>query len=493
MARAPARAELPNNGKISFEATRGGRNWEVCYTPKSTMLEVSRRAQPDYAPPTGKILIAKADTKGDWIETYPLNATRIGHGLFGPKYDVLKTIRFENLNLTHSEDWESAQWNLKRLTDGFVVSPEAGFGMDYELISIIDELEAADVSTLVVRNGPRKGLPILDARMLTIARVQFEEARRGVRAIHRRALDRAMAEKHRLAHNSFLTAADSSRFPEQPPPHETGAIIAAIRAGVENILPKREQEAALKAVAPLAREVAARKPAAVQALAREVELVTLEELIRRFEKLLAAGKAEASWQTFFKTYPFVLRLAFGHPIIAMGEQVSVGGGRFDGRGEKIADFVVSAALSGNLALVEIKTPGTDLLGAKPYREGVYAPSRDLAGSVTQVLDQRYQLQLDFAGKKVKSRAYELEAYAIQCLVIIGSDPKTDDEKKSFEMFRRDLRQVAVVTFDEMLLKLKTILEFLKSDLPVATAAVDDTADDQVEDEAATAAPAQLEC
>ena len=459
------RGDLPNNGIISFRTTDKRRKWEIHYSPKPSVIEDSRRYDPDHVPPKGKIILAKADTEGDWIETYPLNATRIGHGLFGPKYDILRTIRFENLNLMGAEDLESALWALKGLTDGFVISPEAGLGLKYELISLVEELETAGVTTLVVRNGPRKGLPTLVDGTLTIARVQFEEVRRGIKTIHRRALDKARDEKHRLAHNTLLTAVDATRFPEQPPSHEKGAIMAAIRAGVETILPHKDQVKALESVTPLAREVAARKPAAIQAFAREVELVTLDELIRRYESHLSKENAEAAWQAYFKAYPFVLRLAFGYPIIAMGDQISVGGGRFDGRGEKIADFAVAAAMSGNLALIEIKTPGASLFGATPYREGVYAPSRDLAGSVAQVLDQKYQLQLDFAGKKVKSRAYDLEAYAVQCLVIIGRDPKTDDEKKSFELFRRDLRQVSILTFDEMLLKLQTLREFLKSDLP----------------------------
>lgn len=436
------------------------------YTPKASAIEISRRAEPDYEPPRGKILLAKADTDGDWLETYPLNATRFGHGLFGPKYDVLRTIRFEKLNLMRAEDWESAQWTLKRLTDGFVVSPEAGLGVDYELISIVDELEQAGVSTLVIRGGPRAGLPVLSEGTLTIARVQFDEVRRAVRGIHRRALDRAMDEKHRIAHNALLSAADASNFPEQPPVHEKGAILAAIRAGVETVLSKKDREEALGAIAPLARAVAVRKPSVVQALAREVEMITLEQLILRFETLLAADKGEASWQTFFQTYPFALKLAFGYPIVALGDQVSVGGGRFDGKGEKITDFTASAALSGNLALVEIKTPDTKLLGAVEYRDSVYAPSRELSGSVNQVLDQRYRLQTEFATRRMNSRAWELEVYAVHCLVIIGRNPTTDDEKKSFELFRRDLRYVTVLTFDEMLLKLKTILDFLRSDLPV---------------------------
>lgn len=100
MARGPMRAELPDNGDISFQAADGGRKWEVYYKPKPEMVKRTRLEEPDRTVPSGKLLIAKADTTGGWIETYPLNASRVGHGLFGPKYDVLKTIRFENLSLS---------------------------------------------------------------------------------------------------------------------------------------------------------------------------------------------------------------------------------------------------------------------------------------------------------------------------------------------------------------------------------------------------------
>jgi hypothetical protein len=412
--------------------------------------------------------LAKGNAADGSLEVYPHNTTVVAHQLFGPKYRFLKAIRFENLTMVSATTIDDAQWVLDRLINGFVRTPAAGLGIDYELISIVDELEAAGVSQLVIKAGPRKGLPILDAAgTLTMAGVQFGELRRAVRAIHNKALAKAREEKRRTVHNTVLTAADPDRFPHQRPPYGKGAIIAAIRAGTEAGLTQADQGATLAAMAPVARQVVRQNPEAVQAVAREIELVSLEELIDRYEKLLGANGSEGSWQKFFRTYPFVLKLAFGYPIVAMGEQVSVGGGRFDGKGEKIADFTVKAALSGNLALVEIKTPSSRLLSSTPYRESLYAPSRELSGSVAQVLDQKYQLQTDFAGKKVKSRAWDVEAYAIQCLVVIGSNPKADDERKSFELFRRDLRQVVVITFDELLTKLKAILDFLKTDLPGA--------------------------
>jgi hypothetical protein len=469
MARNPnrmQRGELPNFGSPVFSSKAEGATWTIKFRPKPSAIEQAAQADDGFTLPSGPLLLAKGDGDEGTVEVYPHNTTAPTHNLFAPKYSVLKTIRFENLNMVSAASMEQAQWVLSRLIDGFVRTPAAGLGIDFELISIVEELEAAGVSKLIVRAGSRKGLPELDASgTLTIAGVQFEELRRAVRTIHNKALDKARHEKHRIIHNTVLTAVDQTRFPAKPPPYEKGSIIAAIRAGTEAGLAPRDQDATLAAIIPVARQIGRHKPETIQAVAREIELVSLEGLIDRYEKLLATNGSEDRWQTFFKTFPFILKLAFGYPIVAMGEQVSVGGGRFNGKGEKIADFTVMAALSGNLALVEIKKPSSPLLSSTPYREAVYAPSRELSGSIAQILDQKYQLQTDFAVKKVKSRSWDVEAYSVQCLVIIGSNPKSDNERKSFELFRRDLRQVFIITFDELLTKLKAILDFLKADLP----------------------------
>lgn len=39
-------------------------------------------------------------------------------------------------------------------------------------------------------------------------------------------------------------------------------------------------------------------------------------------------------------------------------------------------------------------------------------------------------------------------------------PDDEDEKKSFEMYRRNSKNVQITTFDELLLKLKQLHEFL---------------------------------
>lgn len=120
-------------------------------------------------------------------------------------------------------------------------------------------------------------------------------------------------------------------------------------------------------------------------------MVTLEQLITKFESLLANKQQEPLWQKFFQDNPFILSLAFGLPIIIFQGLVSMGGLKFDGKGEKIADFLYSNGRTDNITLIEIKTPATDLLGQK-YRGGIFSPSTKLVGPVNQILDQRYHLQ-----------------------------------------------------------------------------------------------------
>lgn len=169
---------------------------------------------------------------------------------------------------------------------------------------------------------------------------------------------------------------------------------------------------------------------------------------------------------------FILRLAFGVPVLLFQGQATVGGRSYRGLGDKRSDFLLRAASTGNLSIVEIKTPQADLLAKKEYRGGIYAPSQDLSGAVAQVLDQRWQLQRNNtqlrddherqANPDTPDKGPRPEAYAIQCVVIAGKSPREPNTKKSFELYRNGLAGVLVLTFDELLLKLETLLELLRN-------------------------------
>ena len=130
-------------------------------------------------------------------------------------------------------------------------------------------------------------------------------------------------------------------------------------------------------------------------------------------------------------------------------------------------------MTNNAAIVEIKTPTTRLLNEKAYRGGVFVPSRELAGGITQVLDQKQQLETAIAYIKDRSGIYDLETYGVQGCLIVGTMPTEEERKRSFEMFRCNSKAVTIVTFDELLERLRNLEKFLagqktnakKEDLP----------------------------
>lgn len=58
--------------------------------------------------------------------------------------------------------------------------------------------------------------------------------------------------------------------------------------------------------------------------------------------------------------------------------------------------------------------------------------------------------------------YDIESYAIHCILIAGTLPEDEDQKKSFEIYRRNSRNVLIITFDELLLKLTQLHDFLSA-------------------------------
>ena len=129
------------------------------------------------------------------------------------------------------------------------------------------------------------------------------------------------------------------------------------------------------------------RPDKLAILKKDIELVTLEALIERYEEMMNAKLAESSWQDFLNENSFLLSLAFGCPVVRVRDQASVGGHKLSGAGGKFTDFLVKNSMTNNSAVVEIKKPNTKLLNETSYREGIYTPSRDLVGAVSQVLDQ----------------------------------------------------------------------------------------------------------
>jgi len=115
---------------------------------------------------------------------------------------------------------------------------------------------------------------------------------------------------------------------------------------------------------------------------RTFGIAELEAALKLWEQS-SGQEAEEFWQSALSEHSFVLSQLFSAPAILIEEQPYVGGKEIDNTGGSRADFLVQNSLTQSVTLIEIKKPSSALLASKEYRAGVFLPSSDLAGAVSQ--------------------------------------------------------------------------------------------------------------
>ena len=166
---------------------------------------------------------------------------------------------------------------------------------------------------------------------------------------------------------------------------------------------------------------------------------------------------EEFWQVIFNENPYVLSQLFSVPVIFIKDKAYVGGMNVDRQNAKFVDYIYTNESSNDAILVEIKTPMTKLVGTR-YRRGVHKPSNDLSGSIVQVLDYRRELSNNIQAI-TQGTDHKIDVFNPRCVVIVGNATReldTEKKRKSFELFRTNLKDVEIVTFDEIFKKAETL-------------------------------------
>lgn len=179
--------------------------------------------------------------------------------------------------------------------------------------------------------------------------------------------------------------------------------------------------------------------------------------------------SEEFWHSFLSKNSFVFAQLFSFPVIVLKDKAYVGGKSIGNTGGNIVDFLCANHLTRNVALIEIKTPKTKLLGSK-YRGDIYNISNDLSGSVVQVTNYKNSLlqnHLSLSSHKEE----EFEAFDPRCIVIIGnvhSELTEKKQRKSLELFRMGLKEVQVITYDELFSKVEFLVDLLEGSVSEAS-------------------------
>lgn len=166
---------------------------------------------------------------------------------------------------------------------------------------------------------------------------------------------------------------------------------------------------------------------------------------------------EPKWQKFFEQNTWIFGAGLAYRFLHLiTSQPDYGGGSVMGRGTQKGDFLMAtaAAAAKYTVLVDIKRPDS-LLVTRPYRNGAYEPGRHLVGGVCQLQANCHTWVVE--GSQQDSNRDDLEdqdifTYEPKAILVIGDTRQLDDRDKkgTFELFRRNLHNPEIVTYDELL-------------------------------------------
>jgi hypothetical protein len=179
---------------------------------------------------------------------------------------------------------------------------------------------------------------------------------------------------------------------------------------------------------------------------------------------------EEFWQEVLVQNSFLFAQLFSYPVIILEDKAYVGGKSISNKGGNVIDFICTNNLTRNAALVEIKTPTTKLLGSK-YRGDIYNISSELSGSTIQVTNYKNSLMQNYV-MLVNAQEGSFEAFDPECVVIIGniaSELADSKQRKSLELFRMGLKDVQVITYDELFGKVEFLVSLLEGNIDGAAA------------------------
>lgn len=193
-----------------------------------------------------------------------------------------------------------------------------------------------------------------------------------------------------------------------------------------------------------------------------------EQAVFEQERINCGGSKEKVWQKFLEQNPWILGVNLSGQLLTSWddnrlEQV-VAGFSIGGPGKRTDALLRTSGSIRSLVFAEIKHHLTDLLGDEEYRSGCWPPSLELAGGVTQV-----QQTVELARTQIGERLPDIDeegadtgehTYLVRprSFLIIGHLNKLRGpsggviraKHRSFELYRRNLYEPEILTFDELL-------------------------------------------
>jgi hypothetical protein len=188
--------------------------------------------------------------------------------------------------------------------------------------------------------------------------------------------------------------------------------------------------------------------------------------VEGFEKELGSAQwSEEQWDVFFRNNRWIFGHGLAYQFLGQVEgQPHYGGVTVSGTGGQRGDFLMSTEAQARFTvLVEIKKPNSELVANKEYRNKVYELGEDLTGGVSQLQSncRTWVLEGSRHEDNVERLAAEgISTYEPKGILVIKDTGQLNDNKNkkaTFELFRRNLHNPEIITYDELLERAKYLI------------------------------------
>ena len=174
---------------------------------------------------------------------------------------------------------------------------------------------------------------------------------------------------------------------------------------------------------------------------------------------------EPHWQKFFAKNSWIFGYGLDYKFLnIVQKEANVSSPDVDGTNSVISDFLLSNKRF--TVLVELKRPDTSLFESSKNRSNSWKLSKDLTNAVSQILTQKAEWevksqteQYDSNGKVISEKTYDPKTILIigNTSQFNGTDRESKIKAKTFELYRRNSRNIEIITFDELLDKASFIV------------------------------------
>lgn len=166
---------------------------------------------------------------------------------------------------------------------------------------------------------------------------------------------------------------------------------------------------------------------------------------------------EKKWQTFFSTNSWIFGYGLDYRFLSIiQKEASVSEVDVDGKNTVISDFLLGDTRF--TVLVELKRPDTKLFERDGNRSKSWKLSKELTYAVSQILTQKAEWEIKAQTEQYKEDGNPIEerTYDPKTILIIGSTEQfkgTDRDSvikaKTFELYRRNSKNIEIITYNEL--------------------------------------------